>query len=144
MYEARQCRHGDGDPSHSGIIRLLNARGAHGRVGEIDGIARHVAKGDEPDAEEARAQLDRVAAVGRLPVDVLQVVEVAAGAGHGLLDAVDGVPRHVEAVLDIDVGAAQAVDDASEPEEEGGAGGVGAEHDAGMGVEDAGALKDIC
>lgn len=68
------------------------------------------------------------------------VVKIASASGDGLLDAVDDVSGHVQAVLDVDVHAAEPHDDAQEPEEERGAGAVRAGDDSAGAVEDTGAF----
>ena len=67
------------------------------------------------------------------------VVEITTTPWHGLLDSFNDISRHAEPVLDVDVHAAEAHDDAEEPEEEPGAGAVRAGDDAPGAVEDAGA-----
>lgn len=68
------------------------------------------------------------------------VVEVASASGHCLLNAVDHVSRHVQAILDVDVHTAEPHDDAQEPEEERGAGAVRAGDDSAGAVENTGAF----
>jgi hypothetical protein len=136
--QAGQGGRGEGDAADEPGAGVLDVGGAQDAAAKGDAVAGHVAEGDEGDGEEAGGEQDRVAA--RAAVDVLQVVEVAAGARDGLLAAAaDGVAGEGEAVLHVDVGAGEAVERAEEPEEEGGAGGAGALHDALGGVEDAGA-----
>ncbi|KAG7149686.1 hypothetical protein HYQ46_001396 [Verticillium longisporum] len=65
-----------------------------------------------------RNVVDGVFTIGGLRVDVLKVIEVSAASRDTLFDAIDDIARDVQAVFDVDVSTADAVDDPGNPEEQ--------------------------
>lgn len=67
------------------------------------------------------------------------VVEVTSAPRDGLLDTINRIPRHVQAVLDVDVGPTQPRDNPREPAEQRRAGAIRPRYDPARTVEDTGA-----
>lgn len=136
--EARKGGHGESDTSHGGVGGI-GLGGEQDTVGEVHTVAGHVSEDDESDAEDACREEDGVLAIGRLVVNVREVVEIATTARDTLLDAIDDIARNVETVLDVDVNTTNAIDYASDPEEQCCAGASCPLHDTLGRHEDAGA-----
>jgi hypothetical protein len=107
----------NGDASNSTRSRMLFSRCSKHSGSEADTVACHVSKSYKTEAEHACAQEDGAISVGRLSIDVLEVVEVSATAWNTLLDTVDGITRNIEAILDVYMNTRETIDDSSEPEE---------------------------
>jgi hypothetical protein len=144
VYKA--CQGGDANRNASdvGAAWVLDSSREQNTGREADGVSSHVAECYEGYAENACAEKDVASSRARLPIDILQIFQIGARTRHSLLDALNSISRDIEAILEVDMEAGKAVDDAGTPEQERSPRRLGGSHRSLGRIEDAGAcIPDI-